>query len=68
MGVVELRQARQVAVGDTLVSAGGRSYEVVKLARIGRGMRVDYVDHDGRRGRFTAAPDSILRVRVAAVA
>ncbi len=68
MGVVELMQARQVAVGDTLVSAGGRAYEVVTLARIGRGIRVDYVDHDGRRGRFTAAPDSVLRVRIAAVA
>ena len=63
MEVVELRQARQIAVGDAVVSASGRSYEVTKVARIGRGIRVEYLDADDRRGRFTAAPDSVLRVR-----
>ena len=50
-------------MGDTLVSATGDAYDVTKLARIGRGIRVQYVTTDGRTGRFTAAPDAVTRVR-----
>ena len=63
MEVLELRQTRHLRVGDTLVSASGRSYEVTKIARVGRGIRVAYRDDDGRPGRFTAAPDAVSRVR-----
>jgi hypothetical protein len=61
----ELTQTRQLAVGDRLVNAAGAEYEVVKLARPGRGIRVHYVGADGRPGRFTSAPDAIVRRRVA---
>lgn len=60
---VELRQTRELAVGDVLVSTSGSVYEVTKLARIGRGIRVTYLTTDGRSGRFTAAPEAISRVR-----
>ncbi|RZS65722.1 hypothetical protein EV187_1423 [Agromyces ramosus] len=60
----ELRQTRQLQVGDTLVNASGRAYEVTGVARIGRGIRVQYVSDDGRAGRFTAAPEAVSRVRV----
>lgn len=60
---VELRQTRELAVGDVLVSTSGSVYEVTKLARIGRGIRVTYLTVDGRPGRFTAAPEAISRVR-----
>src|SRR4029453_17851669 len=63
MEVIELRQTRQLTVGDTLVSSSGSAYEVTKLSRIGRGIRVVYVTADGRTGRFTAAPEAISRVR-----
>ena len=63
MEPVELRQTKELAVGDTLVSATGGVYEITKLARIGRGIRVQYVTPDGRKGRFTAAPDAVTRVR-----
>jgi hypothetical protein len=62
---VELRQTRELAVGDILVSASGGAYEITKLARVGRGIRVQYVTRDGRTGRFTAAPDAVTRVRPA---
>lgn len=64
MEVIELRQTRQLQVGDTLVNAFGRTYEVTKVSPIGRGIRVQYVTADGVAGRFTAAPDAISRVRV----
>jgi len=64
MEVIELRQTRQLTVGDTLVSSSGSAYEVTKLSRIGRGIRVTYVTADGRTGRFTAAPEAISRVRI----
>ena len=67
MEAIELRQTRQLAVGDTLLSASGRAYEITKLARIGRGIRVTYVTEDGRAGRFTAAPDAISRVSLTRV-
>ncbi|WP_353827589.1 hypothetical protein [Agromyces sp. SYSU T0242] len=63
MGIVELTQARELAAGDTLVSATGGSYEITRVARIGRGIRVQYVTEAGRPGRFTAAPDSVVRAR-----
>lgn len=63
MESVELRQTRELAVGDTLVSATGGVYDVTKIARVGRGIRVQYVTPDGRPGRFTAAPDAVMRVR-----
>ncbi|GAA2023821.1 hypothetical protein GCM10009819_03270 [Agromyces tropicus] len=63
MGIVELMQARELAVGDTLVSATGASYEITKVARVGRGIRVQYLTEDGRSGRFTAAPESVVRGR-----
>ncbi|WP_394552619.1 hypothetical protein ACDF64_17485 [Agromyces sp. MMS24-JH15] len=61
----ELRQTRRLVVGDTLVSASGSTFEIVKLARIGRGIRVEYRTADGTPGRFTAAPDAVSRVLVA---
>jgi len=64
MEVTELRQTRELHVGDTLVSSAERAYEVTKITRVGRGIRVQYVTPDGRPGRFTAAPDAISRVRV----
>jgi len=63
MDRIELRQTRELAVGDVLVSTSGSVYEVTKLARIGRGIRVTYLTADGRAGRFTAAPEAISRVR-----
>ena len=62
MATIELRETRQLAVGDTLVSVDGSSYEITKLTRVGRGIRVHYVSTDGRTGRFTAAPEAISRV------
>ncbi|MFC9560507.1 hypothetical protein [Agromyces sp. NPDC056965] len=62
MTTIELRETRHLAVGDTLVNVSGRSYEVTKLARVGRGIRVHYVADDGAEGRFTAAPEAISRV------
>lgn len=61
----ELAQTRQLVVGDTLVNAAGSEYEVTKLARLGRGIRVHYLAGDGRQGRFTSAPEAIVRRRVA---
>ncbi|MEI5582308.1 MULTISPECIES: hypothetical protein [unclassified Agromyces] len=63
MEAVELKQTNQLAVGDTLVSATGSVYEITKVARVGRGIRVQYVTPAGRQGRFTAAPDAVTRVR-----
>jgi hypothetical protein len=63
MDRIELRQTRELAVGDVLVSTSGSVYEVTKLARIGRGIRVTYLTAEGRPGRFTAAPEAISRVR-----
>lgn len=63
MEPVRLAQTKEIAVGDTLVSATGGVYEITKVARIGRGIRVHYVTADGRAGRFTAAPDAVMRVR-----
>jgi len=65
---IELTQTRHLAVGDTLVSASGAEYEVTRVHKVGRGIRVDYVASDGRTGRFTAAPDAISRVRRALAA
>jgi hypothetical protein len=63
MEAIELRQTRHLAVGDTLVSASGAAYEITRLLRVGRGIRVDYVTADGRAGKFTAAPEAVSRVR-----
>ncbi|MFC5788906.1 hypothetical protein EDM22_01455 [Agromyces tardus] len=63
MDEIELTQTRHLAVGDTLVSASGATYEVTRLLRVGRGIRVHYVTADGRAGRFTAAPEAVSRVR-----
>jgi len=63
MEPVELRQTRHLAVGDLLVSAAGAQYEVTRIARVGRGIRVHYVTADGAAGRFTAAPEAVSRVR-----
>ena len=63
MEAIELKQIRQLAVGDTLVSASGAAYDVTRLVRVGRGIRVHYVTADGRAGKFTAAPEAISRVR-----
>lgn len=60
---VELKQTRHLAVGDTLVSAAGAQYEVTRIVRVGRGIRVHYVAADGVAGRFTAAPEAVSRVR-----
>jgi hypothetical protein len=62
MTTIELRETRHLAVGDTLVSVSGSSYEVTKLVRVGRGIRVHYLADDGAAGRFTAAPEAISRV------
>ncbi|MGW9631032.1 hypothetical protein ACWGST_10040 [Agromyces sp. NPDC055520] len=62
MTTIELRETRHLAVGDTLVNVSGTHYEITKLARVGRGIRVHYIDHDGTAGRFTAAPEAISRV------
>lgn len=64
METIELRQTRHLAVGDTLISVSGSHYEVTRLARVGRGIRVHYVSTEGAPGRFTAAPDAISRVLV----
>ncbi|MRX44896.1 hypothetical protein [Agromyces kandeliae] len=63
MGIVELMQARELAVGDVLVSATGGAYEITRVARVGRGIRVQYLIEEGRQGRFTAAPESVVRAR-----
>ncbi|HEU0181255.1 MAG TPA: hypothetical protein VFR16_03620 [Agromyces mariniharenae] len=60
----ELAQTRQLVVGDMLVNAAGSEYEVTKLARLGRGIRVHYLTADGRQGRFTSSPEAIVRRRV----
>jgi hypothetical protein len=65
---VELKQTRHLAVGDTLVSAAGARYEVTRIVRVGRGIRVHYVTGDGVDGRFTAAPEAISRVEQALAA
>jgi hypothetical protein len=65
METIELRQTRHLAVGDTLVNASGSTYEVTKLTRIGRGIRVQYRSTDGVAGRFTAAPEAVNRVLAA---
>lgn len=62
MDMTELRETRRLAVGDTLVSAAGNSFEITKLTRIGRGIRVHYVSPEGGAGRFTAAPEALSRV------
>ena len=62
MTTIELRETRHLAVGDTLVSVSGSSYEVTKLVRVGRGIRVHYIAEDGAAGRFTAAPEAVSRV------
>jgi hypothetical protein len=61
-GIV-LRQTRQLKVGDMLVNTSGRAYEITKISRIGRGIRVQYATADGVTGRFTAAPEAVSRVR-----
>ena len=63
MEAIELKQTRHLAVGETLVSASGAAYEITRLVRVGRGIRVHYVTADGRAGRFTAAPEAVSRVR-----
>lgn len=63
MEPIELKQTRHLAVGDTLVSASGAAFEVTRLLRVGRGIRVQYLTVDGRAGTFTAAPEAISRVR-----
>jgi hypothetical protein len=63
MEAIELKQIRHLAVGDTIVSASGAAYEVTRLLRVGRGIRVHYLTADGRAGKFTAAPEAISRVR-----
>ncbi|MEV1129574.1 hypothetical protein [Agromyces sp. NPDC049794] len=65
MEAAVLKQTRELAVGDTLVSVTGGVYEITRVARVGRGIRVQYVTSDGRTGRFTAAPDAVSRVRPA---
>ena len=67
MEVIELRQTRELRVGDVLVSADDRAYEVTKITRVGRGIRVQYVTPEGHAGRFTAAPEAISRVRAGGV-
>ncbi|KQM83040.1 hypothetical protein [Agromyces sp. Leaf222] len=62
MKTIELRQARHLEVGDTLVNVAGHVYEVTKVTRIGRGIRVQYLTAEGRPGRFTAAPEALSRV------
>ena len=62
MTTIELRETRHLAVGDTLVSVSGSNYEVTKLVRVGRGIRVHYLTDNGTAGRFTAAPEAVSRV------
>jgi hypothetical protein len=62
MKTIELRQARHLEVGDTLVNVAGHVYEVTRVTRIGRGIRVQYLTSEGQPGRFTAAPEAISRV------
>ncbi|QAY73535.1 hypothetical protein ET445_09480 [Agromyces protaetiae] len=62
MEVIELRQTRELAAGDTLVNVHGRRFEVTKLVRVGRGIRVHYLTPEGDPGFFTAAPDAMSRV------
>lgn len=57
-----MTRAAALAVGDVLVNAAGDAYEVAKVARVGRGIRVQYLRRDGSTGRFTAAPDSRVRL------
>ncbi|WP_448003373.1 hypothetical protein [Agromyces bauzanensis] len=64
MEAIEFRQTRQLKVGDTLVNASGREFEITKVSRVGRGIRVQYATADGVTGRFTAAPEAQSRVRV----
>lgn len=64
MEITALRQTRELHVGDTLVSSADRTYEVTKITRIGRGIRVQYLTPEGQPGRFTAAPEAVSRVRV----
>ena len=68
MTTIELTQTRQLAAGDVLVNAAGAEYEVVRLVRQGRGIRVHYLAADGRAGRFTSAPDAVVRRRAPAPA
>jgi len=65
---IELKQTRHLAVGDVLVSASGAAYEVTRVQRVGRGIRVHYLTADGLAGRFTAAPEAVSRVRRALAA
>ncbi|MFK4728072.1 hypothetical protein ROT00_00120 [Agromyces mediolanus] len=65
MNDIELRQTRELRVGDTLVNTRGRHYEITRIRRIGRGIRVEYATADGAAGRFTAAPEAVSRVLVA---
>jgi hypothetical protein len=65
MNEIELRQTRELRVGDTLVNTTGRHYEITRVRRIGRGIRVEYTTVDGTTGRFTAAPEATVRVLVA---
>lgn len=68
MDPIVLTQTRHLAVGDTIVSASGAQYEVTRVARVGRGIRVHYRTAEGHAGRFTAAPEAISRVRRALAA
>ena len=68
MESIKLRQTRHLGVGDTLVNASGHAYEVTRVGRIGRGIRVQYVSDEGQAGRFTAAPEAVSRVLVRAPA
>ncbi|MCM3656141.1 hypothetical protein M3147_02635 [Agromyces mediolanus] len=65
MNEVELRQTRELRAGDVLVNTTSRQYEVTRVRRIGRGIRVEYTTADGAAGRFTAAPEAAVRVLVA---
>ncbi|WP_159600575.1 hypothetical protein [Agromyces humi] len=58
-----LTETRDLTVGDAIVSAAGSVFEITKLTRVGRGIRVHYVTEDGRSGKFSAAPDAVSRVR-----
>ncbi|GAA1503012.1 hypothetical protein BJ978_003102 [Agromyces terreus] len=62
MKMIELRQARHLEAGDTLVNVAGHVYEVTRVSRVGRGIRVQYLTSEGHAGRFTAAPESLSRV------
>jgi hypothetical protein len=67
MEAIALRQTRHLEVGDTLVNAFGRAYEITKISPVGRGIRVQYLTAEGEPGRFTAAPEAVSRVRVGPV-